>query len=310
MLVMLALCGSVPQRHGRTSRRWSRPSEPLVHALIPLASLVAFLPGEDERWTSRAAQVAARDRSGHSGPLHGRPAHHTGAGWTLRASVVEGRRGQHTQGWQVAVRARRERCCRAGWWGPRSWSGIHPAAGRGTAVVNTVNTATRAVFFAGLTVAIALLGQFVRVRHVVPRRRGCRSDRHRRTDHARLAHPAPCPARLHRSQGVQPQATTTDQPIRAAGRGRLLRPLFRWSRSIERHSAFRAAVSLLVVLVVALPAFSLRLGVDDAGTDPASTTTRQAYDLMAQGFGPGFNGPFELVAAIHGSADQAASPGS
>jgi putative drug exporter of the RND superfamily len=42
----------------------------------------------------------------------------------------------------------------------------------------------------------------------------------------------------------------------------------------------------------------MRLGSADAGTDPATTTTRQAYDLLAKGFGPGYNGPLELVARI------------
>jgi RND superfamily putative drug exporter len=83
-------------------------------------------------------------------------------------------------------------------------------------------------------------------------------------------------------------------------------PWYRWSRSIERHSALRAAGGLLVVVVIALPILTLRLGLDDAGTDPASSTTHQAYDLLAKGFGPGFNGPFELVAAVHGPAEQAA----
>ena len=59
------------------------------------------------------------------------------------------------------------------------------------------------------------------------------------------------------------------------------------------------------MVVVALPVFSLRLGLDDAGTDPASSTTRQAYDLLAKGFGPGFSGPFELVAAIKSPAEVA-----
>jgi putative drug exporter of the RND superfamily len=58
--------------------------------------------------------------------------------------------------------------------------------------------------------------------------------------------------------------------------------------------------------VIAVPVFTLHLGLDDAGADPASSTTRQAYDLLAKGFGPGFNGPFELVAVLHGPASEAA----
>jgi putative drug exporter of the RND superfamily len=67
----------------------------------------------------------------------------------------------------------------------------------------------------------------------------------------------------------------------------------------------RAVVSLLVMVITALPVFTLRLGLDDAGTDPPASTTRQAYDLLAQGFGPAFNGPFELLAALHAPADMA-----
>jgi len=49
------------------------------------------------------------------------------------------------------------------------------------------------------------------------------------------------------------------------------------------------------MLVLAIPVLSLRLGSSDAANDPASTTTHQAYDLLATGFGPGFNGPLELA---------------
>ena len=49
------------------------------------------------------------------------------------------------------------------------------------------------------------------------------------------------------------------------------------------------------MLTLAVPALSLRLGMPDAGTAAPSSTHRQAYDLMAEGFGPGFNGPLSLV---------------
>ena len=65
-------------------------------------------------------------------------------------------------------------------------------------------------------------------------------------------------------------------------------------------------VALLVVVLVALPFFSLRLGSSDQGNDPVGTTTREAYDLLAQGFGPGFNGPLLLVTQNPGPADTAA----
>src|SRR6266699_5352346 len=51
---------------------------------------------------------------------------------------------------------------------------------------------------------------------------------------------------------------------------------------------------------------SLRLGSSDAANDPASTTTHQAYDLLANGFGPGFNGPLEVAGTTSTPADTAA----
>ena len=49
----------------------------------------------------------------------------------------------------------------------------------------------------------------------------------------------------------------------------------------------------------------MRLAFTDAGNDPTSLTTRQAYDLLAQGFGPGFNGPLVVAVDLHGPADRA-----
>jgi len=57
---------------------------------------------------------------------------------------------------------------------------------------------------------------------------------------------------------------------------------------------------------LSIPALSLRLGQSDAGNDPMSQTTRRAYDLLAQGFGPGFNGPLQIVAQLGQPRDQRA----
>jgi RND superfamily putative drug exporter len=72
---------------------------------------------------------------------------------------------------------------------------------------------------------------------------------------------------------------------------------------VDTRSAVVSAVSLVVILVVALPYFGLRLGIADSGEDPSSSTTRHAYDLLAEGFGPGFNGPLEVVGQVKGPAD-------
>src|SRR3954463_435790 len=78
----------------------------------------------------------------------------------------------------------------------------------------------------------------------------------------------------------------------------------RWARTVQEHRVPLAAAALAIMLLLAVPALSLRLGSSDAGQDPESKTTRKAYDLLAQGFGPGFNGTFQIVAKTpNGKAD-------
>ena len=81
---------------------------------------------------------------------------------------------------------------------------------------------------------------------------------------------------------------------------------FRWSREIQRRPWASVLLSGGLLIVLCIPTLSLRLGSNDAGTDPAGTTTREAYDLLADGFGPGFNGPFSIVAALPGKGEDAA----
>ena len=78
----------------------------------------------------------------------------------------------------------------------------------------------------------------------------------------------------------------------------------RWAAFVQRRPVIPALVAFAVVVLVALPFFSLRLGSSDQGNDPTGTTTRTAYDLLASGFGPGFNGPLLLVSENAGAADQ------
>jgi len=78
----------------------------------------------------------------------------------------------------------------------------------------------------------------------------------------------------------------------------------RWAQFVQDHRVPLAAAALVVMLALAIPALALRLGSSDAGQDPASSTTRKAYDLLAKGFGPGFNGTFQIVARTpNGKAD-------
>ena len=80
----------------------------------------------------------------------------------------------------------------------------------------------------------------------------------------------------------------------------------RWSGTIEQKPAALATAAAAVMVILAIPVLSLRLGSSDQGNDPSPTTTRQAYDLLAEGFGPGFNGPLLLVARTSSPADTAA----
>ncbi|MFE9138278.1 MMPL family transporter [Streptomyces sp. NPDC007355] len=80
----------------------------------------------------------------------------------------------------------------------------------------------------------------------------------------------------------------------------------RWSAFVERHPKLLGLVAVLVMGVLALPTFSLHLGTSDQGNNPATATTRKAYDLIADGFGPGVNGPLTLVAGLDGADDRVA----
>ncbi len=70
----------------------------------------------------------------------------------------------------------------------------------------------------------------------------------------------------------------------------------RWSHMIQRYPWPFAIGGFLFLAILTIPVFSMRLGFSDAGNRPESDTSRRAYDLLGQGFGPGFNGPM-LVAA-------------
>ncbi|MCF3142352.1 MMPL family transporter [Streptomyces platensis] len=85
----------------------------------------------------------------------------------------------------------------------------------------------------------------------------------------------------------------------------------RWSGFVERHPKLLGTLAAAVMLVLALPTFGLHLGSSDQGNNPATSTTRKAYDLLAgdghgSGFGPGFNGPLTLVGTLDGAKDRVA----
>ncbi|MFD7748590.1 MMPL family transporter [Streptomyces sp. NPDC059698] len=80
----------------------------------------------------------------------------------------------------------------------------------------------------------------------------------------------------------------------------------RWSAFVEHHPKLLGGIAAVVMAVLALPALGLHLGTSDQGNNPATATTRQAYDLLADGFGPGVNGPLTIAARLDGADDRLA----
>jgi RND superfamily putative drug exporter len=170
-------------------------------------------------------------------------------------------------------------------------------------VVQAMDTAGRAVLFAGCTVVIALLGMMLLgvdflygvaisasigvllvmlgSLTLLPALLTIAGNRLVR------------PGRRARRRGVKP----TDQHHGDTW--------LRWSRFVQNHSWPIALAATLALLLIAAPATALRLGSSDAGNDPTHFTTYKAYQLLAQGFGKGFNGPLQVVT----QAPSAPSPG-
>jgi putative drug exporter of the RND superfamily len=171
------------------------------------------------------------------------------------------------------------------------------------AAVQAINTSGRAVLFAGSTVCIALLGILVLG---VGFLNGLAVASALTVVFTVLAAVTLLPALL----GVFKMRVLSRRQRRrliagtpAPGSAGLWA---RWSGTVERRPAVLAIAATSVMVLLAIPVLSLRLGSSDQGNNPSSTTTRQAYDLLAEGFGPGFNGPLILVAQTHSAADRAA----
>jgi RND superfamily putative drug exporter len=77
----------------------------------------------------------------------------------------------------------------------------------------------------------------------------------------------------------------------------------RWSETVQRRPIPAIVIALAILLALAIPALHMRLGSSDAGLDPPGTTTRNAYDLIAKGFGAGTNGQFLLAVELPKAGD-------
>jgi RND superfamily putative drug exporter len=76
----------------------------------------------------------------------------------------------------------------------------------------------------------------------------------------------------------------------------------RWGRFVTRRARLVFPLVLLLVIGLASTSALVRLGAADQGTQPKEQTARKAYDLLAEGFGPGFNGPIPIVVDVNGDS--------
>jgi RND superfamily putative drug exporter len=175
--------------------------------------------------------------------------------------------------------------------------GLHEGRDPENAVVHAIDSSGRAVLFAGGTVVISLLGLFfIGVSFI----RGLAVGASLAVLFVMAAAVTLLPAVLGFA------GHTIDRfALPSARRGRSVENSFwtRWSRTLQARPWPAAIGGLVILVVLAVPFFGLRLGVADAGNDPTSLTTRRAYDLLSQGFGPGFNGPLLLASEVHSPAD-------
>ncbi len=193
-------------------------------------------------------------------------------------------------------------------------------------VIEAMDTSGRAILLAGATVVIALLGMFAtgvsfmyglsiaavlavlavltasltllpallsRFGPRLVRTRGARTSRLRRRRAKVEAVNGAGPGVVNGANGA---AVTT--PPHSLWR--------RWSQIVQARPWPLAIVSLGVMVALLVPVFAIRLDSSDAGNDPANVSSRHAFDLLAQGFGAGFNGPLQLVAELDGRDQTAA----
>ncbi len=145
--------------------------------------------------------------------------------------------------------------------------------------------------------------------------RAARDVRHRRDVHVRALDrvdpggPAGAGVVADRAPGaadVLRAAPGQADPPRASACRRAARPNGRhgggeWSLTVQRHPRVLALASLLVMLAFIAPVLAMRLDSSDAGNDPSGKSTRVAFDLLAAGFGPGFNGPLLIAGELNGA---------
>ena len=175
--------------------------------------------------------------------------------------------------------------------------GLHDGLDPERAVVLALDTAGRAVLFAGATVVISLGGLFLMGVDFI---RGLGVGGASTVLLMMLASVTFVPALLgFTGKNIDKWSLSWLHRKESTDRENLW---FRWSRVVQRRPWTAALAGLAVLLILAVPFLSLRLGFSDTGNNPTTDTTRRAYDLLSVGFGPGFNGPLVLAARTPDSA--------
>jgi RND superfamily putative drug exporter len=176
----------------------------------------------------------------------------------------------------------------------REWraAGLDPEA----ATVATLDTAGRAVLVAGSSVMVSMLGLFAMGLSFM---RGAALVTILGVFVVMVASVTLFPAllgylgrhvdRLRLPLGRRREQTAVDGHVEP-GRGWLW-----WSGLVERHRLFAGVAGVAILLALAAPFLGVRFGFPDAGNNRAETSARQAYDMQAEAFGPGSNGPLLLV---------------
>jgi RND superfamily putative drug exporter len=166
---------------------------------------------------------------------------------------------------------------------------------RHDAVVEAVTTAGRSVIIAGCTVVIAVLGLFLTG---LPYMYGVAISASLAVLVVMVAAITLLPALL---SYLGPRVDRLRVPVlgrnlKSEGTEESLAG--RWSHAVQRRPWTAAIAATAVLLALAAPALGMRLGFPDAGNDRSGTMTRQAYDLISEGFGPGANGPLVIAAEL------------
>lgn len=170
-------------------------------------------------------------------------------------------------------------------------------------IISSINTSGRAVLFAGFTVCIALLGMLVLGFSFL---NGVGISAALTVIITMTASLTLLPSLLG-FQKLRVLSRKERRSLKNNGpEGAVLAGGWqRWSAFVARRPKILSLAAIAAILLVSVPVLSLQLGSSDQGTDPAGSTTRMAYDFLAQGFGPGFNGPLTVVGAIHNANDVA-----